>query len=61
MTRTAPGQWTSPDGYRINRNRHDDGWVDWQVYRPNATVACAVTAYLYEAREVVDKLRGTES
>lgn len=57
MTRTAPGQWASPDGYRIARNVHDDGWVDWKVYRPNADRPCAVTAYLYEARDVVTKLR----
>lgn len=57
MTRTAPGHWTSPDGYRINRNTHDDGWVDWKVYRPGATKPCVVTAYLYEARDVVTNLR----
>lgn len=57
MTRTAPGLWSSPDGYRILRHTHDDGWVDWQVYRPDADRPCAVTAYLREARDVVTKLR----
>lgn len=57
MTRTAPGQWTSPDGHRIVRHVHDDGWVCWHVYRPNAIRPCAVTAYLREARDVVNRLR----
>lgn len=57
MTRLAPGLWTSPDGYRIARHVHDDGWVSWRVYRPNADRHCADTAYLREARDVVDKMR----
>lgn len=57
MTRTAPGEWASPDGYRVDRYTHDDGWVAWRVYHPNTTQPCAVTAPLREARDVVTNLR----
>ncbi len=57
MTLTAPGVWTDPDGYRVVRHTHADGWVAWRVFRPDAAKHCAETAYLREARDVVANLK----
>lgn len=59
LAQTAPGTWTSPDGYRVVRHTGDDGWVSWKVYRPGATKTGAVVAYLSEARDVIAAWRLT--